>query len=265
MLAGLPARVLRALRIKRPRRPRLRLRIAQARITPAVALIAGFLLMGPLTYDPAAHGAFTAAARALSRWGNQFIGLDLTLPRQNLLTLVYDVGRPVTVVDHGAVRRSYLIGPASFISRGGIATVADALRWFGIPLTAGQARAVSPCRQLTDLHPGEDIVIQSDPFQYGIASWYGPGFHGRLAASGEIYNMYDRTAAHKTLPLQSLVRVVSQRSGQSTVVRINDRGPYVGGRIIDLSHRAKELLGAGDLAAVYLERLDPSALDIPCE
>jgi len=77
--------------------------------------------------------------------------------------------------------------------------------------------------------------------------------------------MYDRTAAHKTLPLQSLVRVVSQRTGTSIVVRINDRGPYVGGRIIDLSHRAKELLGMeGGLAAVYIERLEPSALDTPC-
>jgi rare lipoprotein A len=77
--------------------------------------------------------------------------------------------------------------------------------------------------------------------------------------------MYDRTAAHKTLPLQSLVRVVAQRTGNSTIVRINDRGPYVGGRIIDLSHRAKELLGAGDLAAVYIERLDPTASDVSCE
>lgn len=263
MLAGLPARVLRALLIKRPRRPRLRSAVARA--IPAVAFIAGLFLAGPLTYDPAAHGAFTAAARTWSRWGSPFVGLEFTMPRQNLFTLAYEVGRPVTVVDHGAVRRSYLIGPVSFLSRGGIATVADALRWFGIPVTAGQARTVEPCRQLADLRPGEDIIIQPDPYQYGVASWYGPGFHGRLAASGEIYNMYDRTAAHKTLPLQSLVRVVSQRSGQSTVVRINDRGPYVGGRIIDLSHRAKELLGAGDLAAVYIERLDPSLLDAPCE
>jgi len=240
-------------------------RLAAAHVAPVAAFVAGLFLAGPLTYDPAAHGAFTAAARAWERWGNPLVGLELTMPRQNLFTLAYDVSRPVTVVDHGTIRRSHLIGPASFLSRGGIATVADALHWLGVPVTAGQARTVGLCRQLADLRPGEDIVIQPDPYQYGIASWYGPGFHGRLAASGEIYNMYDRTAAHKTLPLQSLVRVVSQRSGQSTVVRINDRGPYVGGRIIDLSHRAKELLGAGDLAAVYIERLDPSLLDAPCE
>jgi rare lipoprotein A len=66
------------------------------------------------------------------------------------------------------------------------------------------------------------------------------------------------------LPLQSLVRVVSQRTAASVVVRINDRGPYVDGRIIDLSRRAMDDLGRADLAAVYLERLDPYALDNPC-
>jgi len=114
------------------------------------------------------------------------------------------------------------------------------------------------------LHRDEDIVVQPDPVQHGVASWYGPGFNGRLAASGEIYNMYDMTAAHRTLPLQSLVRVVSQRTGTSVVVRINDRGPYVGGRIIDMSRRAMDALGAEDLAAVYLEVIDPQALDGVC-
>jgi rare lipoprotein A len=76
--------------------------------------------------------------------------------------------------------------------------------------------------------------------------------------------MYDKTAAHKTLPLQSQVRVVSQRTGNSIVVRINDRGPYVGGRIIDMSLYSKQQLGMDDLAAVYLERIDPTAFDVPC-
>ncbi len=74
--------------------------------------------------------------------------------------------------------------------------------------------------------------------------------------------MYSMTAAHRSLPLGSLVRVVSQRSRAAVVVRINDRGPYAGGRIIDLSYRAKEMLGMDDLSAVYLERLDPTALDV---
>ena len=86
-----------------------------------------------------------------------------------------------------------------------------------------------------------------------------------MAASGEIYDMYGQTAAHRTLPLQSSVRVVSQRTGNNVVVRINDRGPYVAGRIIDLSYQSKELLGMDDLMAVYLERIDPTALDHPCD
>ena len=72
----------------------------------------------------------------------------------------------------------------------------------------------------------------------GVASWYGPGFHGRRTASGEIYNMYDYTAAHKTLPLGTYVRVINLENGKSVVVRINDRGPFVKNRIIDLSYAA---------------------------
>jgi len=72
----------------------------------------------------------------------------------------------------------------------------------------------------------------------GIASWYGPNFHGRRTASGEIYNMYDYTAAHKTLPLGTYVRVINLENGKSVVVRINDRGPFVKNRIIDLSYAA---------------------------
>ena len=78
--------------------------------------------------------------------------------------------------------------------------------------------------------------------QRGVASWYGKKFHGRLTSNGETYNMYAMTAAHKTLPLGVEVKVVNQRNGKSTVVRINDRGPFVAGRIIDLSYSAaKEL------------------------
>ncbi|MBP6886065.1 MAG: septal ring lytic transglycosylase RlpA family protein [Candidatus Pacebacteria bacterium] len=157
-----------------------------------------------------------------------------------------------------------MIGVMQFATRGGIHTIADALRWFEVSLTERQAQSIGLCKPLDTLREGEAIVLQADPFQQGVASWYGPGFHGRLAASGEIYNMYDRTAAHRTLPLQSLVRVVSQRTGKSLVVRINDRGPYVGGRIIDMSRRAMDLIGGQDLAAVYLERIDPDALRIDC-
>lgn len=79
--------------------------------------------------------------------------------------------------------------------------------------------------------------------QVGLASWYGPGFHGRLTANGERYNQYDMTAAHKTLPLPSYVRVTNLDTGARVVVRLNDRGPFAEGRIIDLSRRAAERLG----------------------
>ncbi len=77
----------------------------------------------------------------------------------------------------------------------------------------------------------------------GYASWYGPGFHGRRTASGEIYNMYAFTAAHKTLPLGTEVLVINLENGRQTIVRINDRGPFVKGRIIDLSYAAARALG----------------------
>jgi rare lipoprotein A len=73
---------------------------------------------------------------------------------------------------------------------------------------------------------------------YGIASWYGPDFHAKKTSNGEIYNMYAMTAAHKTLPMNTMVRVKNLDNGLSVVVRINDRGPFVSGRIIDLSNVA---------------------------
>ena len=77
----------------------------------------------------------------------------------------------------------------------------------------------------------------------GWASWYGPGFHGNRSASGEIYNQNALTAAHRSLPFGTKVRVINTRTGSSVVVRINDRGPYIGGRIIDLSAAAARIVG----------------------
>ena len=88
-------------------------------------------------------------------------------------------------------------------------------------------------------YPGTDYSYD----ETGIASWYGPDFHGKYTASGEVYNMNDLTAAHPTLPLPSIVQVTNLDNGRSIVVRINDRGPYVRGRIIDLSRRAAQLIG----------------------
>jgi len=76
----------------------------------------------------------------------------------------------------------------------------------------------------------------------GMASWYGPNFHGRLTANGEIYNQYALSAAHPTFPLPSYARVTNEESGDSVIVRVNDRGPFAPGRIIDLSSEAADLL-----------------------
>ena len=80
-------------------------------------------------------------------------------------------------------------------------------------------------------------------YETGIASWYGPGFDGNLTANGEVYDMNGISAAHKTLPFGTIVRVVDLETGRSIVVRINDRGPFIEGRIIDLSKGAAEKLG----------------------
>jgi rare lipoprotein A len=79
--------------------------------------------------------------------------------------------------------------------------------------------------------------------QRGIASWYGKDFHGRRTANGEVYNMYGISAAHKTLPLGTHVRVTNLRNDKTIVVRVNDRGPFVRGRIIDLSYGAAKKIG----------------------
>ncbi len=95
--------------------------------------------------------------------------------------------------------------------------------------------------------------------QTGVASWYGKLFHGRRTASGERYDMHALTAAHRTLPLGACVRVTLLARMRSVVVRINDRGPFVRGRIIDLSYAAAEALGvrAAGGAQVRLEHIAP--------
>ena len=97
----------------------------------------------------------------------------------------------------------------------------------------------------------------------GIASWYGHPYHGRRAASGEIYNMYDMTAAHRTLPFGTMVRVHDLENGRDVTVRITDRGPFVEGRIIDLSYAAAQAMGMSGLAHVRLEILGLGASPEP--
>src|SRR5579862_8151989 len=97
------------------------------------------------------------------------------------------------------------------------------------------------------------------PYQVGTASWYGEYFEGRATASGEPYNMHDLTAAHPTLPLGSWVRVTNLHNGRIVYVRINDRGPIVPGRIIDLSYGAAQVLHFQDkgLQRVRLDLASP--------
>jgi rare lipoprotein A len=88
-------------------------------------------------------------------------------------------------------------------------------------------------------YPKEDFGYD----ETGVASWYGPGFHAETTANGEAFDQNELTGAHKTLPLPSLVRVTNLENGRSIIVRINDRGPFVPGRIVDLSRRGAQLLG----------------------
>ncbi len=88
---------------------------------------------------------------------------------------------------------------------------------------------------------------------YGIASWYGPNFHGKKTASGEIYNMFDFTAAHKYLPFNTLVRVRNLSNNKSVIVRINDRGPFVKNRIIDLSYAAAKKIDLIKTGTAFVE------------
>jgi len=91
--------------------------------------------------------------------------------------------------------------------------------------------------------------------QCGQASWYGPGFYGNKTANGEVYRPGTMTAAHPSLPLGSWVRVVNRDNGLIADVRINDRGPYYGGRILDLGHGAARTLGVSGVANVCISRL----------
>jgi rare lipoprotein A len=86
--------------------------------------------------------------------------------------------------------------------------------------------------------------------QVGEASWYGPDFHGKITANGERYNMLLLTAAHPTLPFNTLVRVTNLQNGRTAVVRINDRGPFMKGRILDLSYGAARALGANSAGVI---------------
>ena len=107
----------------------------------------------------------------------------------------------------------------------------------------------------------EPLQTHEGFFQTGVASWYGKDFHGKKTSNGEIYNMNAMTAAHKTLPLGVYVKVHNRDNGRDAIVRVNDRGPFVKGRIIDLSYAAAKKLGidVAGTAPVRIEALGYSA------
>ncbi len=115
-------------------------------------------------------------------------------------------------------------------------------------------RQVGNAPPLTKI-PGKPVRVAMRSRPKGMASWYGPGFHGRQTASGERFNQNALTAAHRSLPFGTRVRVTNARNGRSVVVRINDRGPHIRGRIIDLSRKAAGVVGLGGTAPVRLDIL----------
>ena len=114
---------------------------------------------------------------------------------------------------------------------------------------SGMASFSSPSAHAEPSHASGKAV------QSGRASWYGPGFHGRRTASGETFNTHDLTAAHRTLPFGTKVRVVNKKTGKSVVVRINDRGPFAHGRVIDLSKASAQAIGISGVGPVTVAQL----------
>ncbi len=126
-------------------------------------------------------------------------------------------------------------------------------------LVLGCSLTVGACSSLPKGQADLDVGMK----ERGIASWYGDDFHGWVTASGEIYDMHALTAAHRTLPLGTVVRVRNVVNGRQVTIRINDRGPYVKGRILDLSYKAAQELNMvrDGVSAVYLEVISHQGLE----
>jgi rare lipoprotein A len=162
------------------------------------------------------------------------------------------------------MRATQLLGAAALLMAP-LATTAPALAASFSSLSTPAADAV--IRDVAPSPSWEDRFLRQMPASpkgllqlaaaTGQASWYGPGFYGNRTASGEVLRPGTYTAAHRSLPFGTRVRVTNLNNGRSTVVRINDRGPYSGGRIIDLAHGAATDLGvtASGVATVRLEVL----------
>ncbi len=123
---------------------------------------------------------------------------------------------------------------------------------------AGSHAARSGIPGQSDRQAHETARAHPHWFQLGRASWYGREFQGEATASGEAFDMYRMTCAHRSLPLGALVRVTNLHNHKSVVVRVNDRGPMVRSRIVDLSYAAARIIGFHGMARVRLDLIDPS-------
>ena len=149
------------------------------------------------------------------------------------------------------------------------AAASQPLRPPAAPASAGTSFEYAPGISLADEVPQPGLLNGELPreFQRGHASWYGPGFNGRRTASGERYDMHAFTAAHRTLPFGTLVRVRSLVNGREVDVRITDRGPYSRGRIVDVSRAAAEELGMLGLGfkqvVLFVPESTPAVEELP--
>jgi len=128
---------------------------------------------------------------------------------------------------------------------------------------SSEAAKVTKAQMIKDRgQPSANKKRKAHPYQVGTASWYGSYFQGKQTASGEPYDMEDFTAAHPTLPLGTFVKVTNLRNGRTVVVRVNDRGPVVDGRIIDLSFNAARSLGFSQrgIQTVRLDLIQPATV-----
>jgi rare lipoprotein A (peptidoglycan hydrolase) len=132
--------------------------------------------------------------------------------------------------------------------------------------TSTDPKVTNSSKTLRSKQPSKTATVKkrkpaAKPYQVGMASWYGKQFHGRTTASGEDFDMFELTAAHKKLPLGSYVKVTNLRNGKWVIVRVNDRGPYVGARIMDLSYSAARMLNFRDgVEPVRIDLIDPPAV-----
>lgn len=176
-------------------------------------------------------------------------------PRLALLALVLPVALSGCATDRAHVNDRVKFSTSAY----GAAASPRVTRSRNVPRGGGRALVGRPYKirgrwYEPKLEPGYD--------RYGQASWYGPNFHGRKTANGEIYDQYALSAAHPTMPLPSYARVTNIQTGKSTIVRVNDRGPYHGARVIDLSGAAAERLGYRHVgtAPVRVQYIGPAPL-----